>query len=265
MHGNMTSPSSNAVWKTLDSYSDAGRANHLNIDKFSSRVPTPIDVASSHYFAPPAQRTSLKKQSKSPSNYRRQVSFNSSVDVRVSLADPPVHGNVWYTKDEIRSMRSTAMSKRSPLRHSDQMDSSKAFQLKQQILSSPPPEEDVSSANNLMSRVQSADAELHTTPAGSHSDPQDIRCQQLVSEMDREVFIMNQDRRNSTRRRLHNYCRVLDEIDRQVEEGYMMINVQELALVGKIATGGASVQALERGRRDATLAQAILMVGRRRL
>ena len=82
--------------------------------------------------------------------------------------------------------------------------------------------------------------------------------------MDREVYLTQEDRRNSSSRRLYHYCRVLDEFDRQVENGYATINAQELAHSSTMASGHALSQALERGRNDATVAQAILLDEMRR-
>lgn len=45
----------------------------------------------------------------------------------------------------------------------------------------------------------------------------------------------------------------------------MEINVAELAHAGRMASGNALVKAMEKGRSEATLAQAILMEGVRRL
>jgi len=117
----------------------------------------------------------------------------------------------------------------------------------------------------MVPRVNSANAELNATPATYPLNPQDIRYHKMVSEMDREVYVSNEDRRNSTRRRLHHYCRVLDEIDRQVDEGYMMLNVFELVSVSEAASGDAMARALDRGRKEATIAKAIALVDGRRL
>lgn len=83
--------------------------------------------------------------------------------------------------------------------------------------------------------------------------------------MDREIYITNDERRVSTRRRLNHYCGVLDDIDRQIDEGYTMINVHELACASRMASGDALMHALRKGRREATLAQAILMAGPSRM
>eukprot|EP00571_Detonula_confervacea_P004199 CAMPEP_0172314962 /NCGR_PEP_ID=MMETSP1058-20130122/23669_1 /TAXON_ID=83371 /ORGANISM="Detonula confervacea, Strain CCMP 353" /LENGTH=279 /DNA_ID=CAMNT_0013028925 /DNA_START=82 /DNA_END=918 /DNA_ORIENTATION=- len=279
MIGTVTPTPSNAGWDILNS-SNLGRAktNRFLTDKFPSRpiiqdFPVRIvNTTPSYYFAPPPKRTALKRRSKS----RRPVSFCNSVDVRVSLVEPGCHRKRWYTTNEIQSMRATAMNKHSPLRHSIQTDNSKASQLQQDILSSPPPV-DVASSNDHQAsslqptpsivhipRAHSAAAQLHSIPS-SKSKPNllNIRYQQLISEMDREIFVRNEDRRNSTRRRLHHYCKVLDEIDRQVDEGYMIINVGELANASKMASGDVMVQALRRARTEATIAQAILLMGMR--
>jgi len=178
-------------------------------------------------------------------------------------------------------MRVNAMKPNSPLRHSERMDASTSFRLQQHLLSSPPPTEDgvtaldprspflhhEGSSPMIMTRVHSANAELHSAPADGRRrpDPQDVRYQKLVPEMDREVFVTNEERRNSARRRILHYRIVEKEIDRQVHEGYMMLNVSELAQASRMATGNAMAHALEKGRKDATLAQAITLGSKRRL
>eukprot|EP00581_Thalassiosira_minuscula_P017845 CAMPEP_0183724946 /NCGR_PEP_ID=MMETSP0737-20130205/19153_1 /TAXON_ID=385413 /ORGANISM="Thalassiosira miniscula, Strain CCMP1093" /LENGTH=287 /DNA_ID=CAMNT_0025955723 /DNA_START=22 /DNA_END=885 /DNA_ORIENTATION=+ len=275
----MTNTSSNAVWDTLES-SNFGRVNKsLVIDTFS--LPLRLNqglsaqnlFASSSFhvqpFAPPTKRSALKQRSGPRSNHPQQVSFHNSVDVRQSLA-PPITSpeNVWYTVNEIKSMQSEAVNKNSPLRHSDQIDRTKSLEIKQLVLSSPLPEDvtmtdaqapSVQSSSSFMPRAASAQAELNSSTPLSRPNPRDLRYQKLISEMDREVYISTEHRRSSTRRRLHHYCKVLDELDRQVEEGYMMINVQELAASGRISSGDSYAKALQRGRREATLAKAILM------
>ena len=208
----------------------SSRPNHIDAT---------TDAFTSQYFPDPSpipQRAALKKRRSSPPSHPQQrVSFNTSVDVRTpTRQDPATDHKRWYTKDEIRSMKNKAMDKRSLLRHSDLVDPF-ADHLPQDTLSSSLP--------------PSAD---------------DTRYQELVSEMDKEVYLTQEDRRKSSSRRLYHYCRVLDEFDRQVENGYASINDQELAHSSRMASEHALSQALERGRNDATVAQAILLEEMRR-
>ena len=83
--------------------------------------------------------------------------------------------------------------------------------------------------------------------------------------MDREVFITNKDRQDNTRRRLHYYCRVFEELDHQMENKVMPVNVQGLACVSRMASRDALARAMERGWSEATVAQAILLMGMKRL
>lgn len=281
MHGTATSTlASNAGWHILDSSNPGGANRFLLNDKLPSQpiiqdVPlqTTVNPTPSHYFAPPPKRTALKKKrqltSPSPCEPQRRVGFWNSVDVRVSLVqDPGFHRNRWYTTNEILSMRAMAMERHSPLRHSLQaVGSTSARQLQQQFQASPPPPGDDAASNNNdrphYVRAHSATAQLNALPSSETDTPNplDIRYQQLISEMDREIFIHNEDRRHSTRRRLHHYCKVLDEVDRQVDEGYMMINVEELSNASLMASGDEVARALERARKEATIAQAIMLMG----
>lgn len=283
MHRTATStPASNAGWHLLDS-SNPGEANRFLLkDKLPYQpiiqdVPlqTTVNTTPSHYFAPPPKRTALKKKrerqltSPSPCEPQRRVGFWNSVDVRVSLVqDPGIHCNRWYTTNEILYMRAMAMERNSPLRHSLQaVGSTSASQLQQQLQSSPPPQGDNAASSNNgrphYSRAHSATAQLNTLPSSDTNTPDalDIRYQQLISEMDREIFIRNEDRRYSTCRRLHHYCKVFDEIDRQVDENYRMIHVGELSNASLKASGDELARALERARKEATIAQAIMLMG----
>ena len=246
-------------------------------------------------FAPPPQRSTLKsKHCVSCPNLRKKVHFSPSVDVRHSLQiirhDP---SKIWWTVNEIKNFRLMALAKNSPLHHSAQICMSKSSQMSMQkeLLSSPPPPIEGGPCNNSapaaatatgtasqqspsmprvitpivsmnrLHRQQSAQAELSSSRASAQPSPRDIRYQKLLSEIDREIYITNEERRTSTRSRLNHYCAVLDDIDRQVDEGYTEINVNELSQAGMGTSGESLNSALKKGRREAVLAKAILMAG----
>jgi len=80
-----------------------------------------------------------------------------------------------------------------------------------------------------------------------------------ICELDKEVYISNEERRNNSRQRLYHYSKVMGELDRQFDEGYRQINIQELAGVSKAISSNAYIQAIERARKESTIAQAILL------
>ena len=89
-----------------------------------------------------------------------------------------------------------------------------------------------------LSRARSARARLGEDPSAGARPGEDP---------DAEVHIGVEQRRGSSRRRLEHYARVLDELDRQADEGYSCIDAGELARVGRASSERSLRLALERG------------------
>ena len=200
---------------------------------------------------------------------KRQVSFNSSVDIRLSIVPDYQDNNNWYTADEVKEMKQVALQRNvGPLRHSENITSSFDPDI---LLSSPPPSSMDGDNNNtqqqqakhLPPRVHSTSANLCNLRGSCVFD--DIRYQAYIPSIDKEVYLSNEERRYCARRRLHHSCKVLAELDRQYYDGYSRINALELASVSKMVSSGAYMEALERGRSDATLAHAALLENRANL
>ena len=158
-------------------------------------------------------------------------------------------------------MKAHALCRKSPLRYSDTPMKVSDMQV-EDILSSPPPPLRHSSSwsqpieTSQLKRVHSAAAQLNRMPTNTTKD---IGYNEHICELDREVYISNEERRNNSRQRLYHYSKVMGELGRQFEEGYRHINIQELAGVSKAISSNAYIQAIERARKESTIAQAILL------
>lgn len=239
-----------------------GRVTNMILDKMDNVVAS--NTSSLDYYAPlvknqqVSRHVPIKPQRHKPRQV--SVSFNNSVDVRVSLTSYKVDKKTtWYTVEEISSMKAQALCRKSPLRFSDT-----PIKVTEDILSSPPPPLRHSSSWNeqpieisQLTRVHSASAQLNRMPTNTTKD---IGYEsQHICELDKEVYINNEERRNSSRKRLYHYSKVMGELDRQFIEGYSQINVQELAGVSKAISSNAYFQAIDRARKESTIAQAILL------
>jgi len=241
-----------------------GRVTNMILDKMDNVVAS--NTSSLDYYAPLVKNQQvsryvpIKQQRHKPRQV--SVSFNNSVDVRVSLTSYKVDKKkIWYTVDEISSMKAQALCRKSPLRSGDTpMKVSSKEQ--EHILSSPPPPLRHSSSWSQpietlqVKRVHSAAAQLNRMPTNTTKD---IGYNEHICELDKEVYINNEERRNSSRKRLYHYSKVMGELDRQFIEGYSQINVQKLAGVSKAISSNAYIQAIERARKESTIAQAILL------
>lgn len=241
-----------------------GRVTNMILDKMDNVVAS--NTSSLDYYAPlvknqqVSRHVPIKQQRHKPRQV--SVSFNNSVDVRVSLTSYKVDKKkIWYTIEEISSMKAHALCRKSPLRHSDT-----PIKVTEDILSSPPPPLRHSSSWNeqpieisQLKRVHSAAAQLNRMPINNADIAKDIGYNEHICELDEEVYISNEERRNSSRKRLYHYSKVMGELDRQFIEGYSQINVQELAGVSKAISSNAYFQAIDRARKESTIAQAILL------
>ena len=238
-----------------------GRVTNMILDKMDNVVAS--NTSSLDYYAPLVKNQQVGRHDhiKHRRKPHRQVSvsFNNSVDVRVSLTSYKVDKKkIWYTIEEISLMKNQALCRKSPLRYSDT-----PIKVTEDILSSPPPPLRHSSSWNeqpieisQLKRVHSAAAQLNRMPTNT---TQDIGYNEHICELDKEVYINNEERRNSSRKRLYHYSKVMGELDRQFGDGYRQINVQELAGVSRAISSNAYIQAIERARKETTIAQAILL------
>ena len=244
-----------------------GRVTNMILDKMDNVVAS--NTSSLDYYAPLVKNQQVGRHV--PIKHRRKphrqvsVSFNNSVDVRVSLTSYKVDKKTtWYSIEEISSMKAQALCRKSPLRFSD-TPMKVSSEEQEHIISSPPPPLRHSSSWNeqpieisQLKRVHSAAAQLNRMPTNITKDI-GYESQHNICELDREVYISNEERRNNSRQRLYHYSKVMGELDRQFDEGYRQINVKELVGVSKAISSNAYIQAIERARKESTIAQAILL------
>ena len=123
---------------------------------------------------------------------RKNVSFSPSVSMRCVLIDPIDYHKLFYNELEIKAMKADAMNQiTAMLRHSSLQDNSDKSQLalQQEVL-----------ASLAMPRSTSAATDIYMTQSSVRPDPREMRYQQLVAEIDREVKINMNVRRKSMRR-----------------------------------------------------------------
>ena len=242
-----------------------GRMTNTILDKMDNVVAS--NTSSLDYYAPLVKNQQVSrnvpiKQQRHKPHRQVSVSFNNSVDVRVSLTSYKVDKKTtWYSIEEISSMKAQALCRKSPLRFSDTPMKVSDMQV-EDILSSPPSLRHSSSWSQQLTeisqlkRTHSAAAQLNRMPTNVTKD---IGYNEHICELDKEVYICNEERRNSSRKRLYHYSKVMGELDRQFDEGYRQIDIQKLAGVSKAISSNAYIQAIERARKESTIAQAILL------
>lgn len=200
----------------------------------------------------------------------KSVGFSSSANMRYVLIDPIDYHKLYYNQNEIKAMRSSAMNKNSQLRHS--MTTQPQQDLVSLLLQLHDNESTTCSGTTLggssaqpipplvhtSRRTHSAASQMNSLRRSTKLDPKETRYV-WIAELDKEVFISMEYRRNSTRRRLNHYAAVFDEQYRQVAAGYTKINTLELASACVKTSEVAIDHALNTARKDETLANAILL------
>mmetsp|Transcript_29632 Transcript_29632/g.59047 ORF Transcript_29632/g.59047 Transcript_29632/m.59047 type:complete len:264 (+) Transcript_29632:157-948(+) len=190
-----------------------------------------------------------------PTKPRRTVTFSPAVNMTCILVEPSDTSKLFYNESEIKSMKADAMDQtKFALRHSLHHECNTSPGSTITYLAGRPGAE---SAASRIPRSVSVAGEIHTTCSSLSPDPKELRYQKLLAEIDREYKIDSIQRRRSMRLRHNHYCAVLDELDRQEDEG--INDLSELAEVCAKLSKVALADATKVAKNEATIAKAVLL------
>lgn len=190
-----------------------------------------------------------------PTQRLSNVTFSPAVSMICILVEPTDKSKLYYNESEIKSMKADAMDQtKSALRHSLHPEGNTSPESTQTCIATGFGAEPMASR---IPRAVSVAGEIQTTRLSLSPDPKELRYQKLLSEIDREYKIDSLQRRRSMRLRHNHYCAVLDELDRQDDEG--INDPSELAGVCAKLSKIALADATKIAKNEATIAKAVLL------